>query len=501
MLPILLALTLGQLKVQQDGGTVTPLNYSATTVNCVGPNVLCTFSGGKWILSAATQSQDGGPTAPIDAQYWTGAADGTLTAEKNLGALGTGLVKNTSGVPSQYAGTSCTNQFPRSLNNSGAATCASVSMTADVTGTLPEANGGTGTTALTCNSGQALTSDGTTYSCTGTFAAGGSSPQVQYNNSGILGGMSKVESSAGNLSLLPLATHPSAVTDRAQVYAFLMDAGWPALPVTLDNMMGTPLPMGLIGSGSYAPPYGNILPSWLAVCHLPDSWGTSSFAMNTGSSTAMAVATAGSFQGIGYDAGTWYGSQRWVTGTSATGSNSVVEAREGTKYMNLGNGSAHRGGFIWWSRVSIQTVSGAERYFFGLATVTTALTAASQPSAYSNTIYFGCDTTDSNLNICSNGVGGSATCASLGSSYPCKTAGAGYDMWLAAAPGGSQVLYYVHRLPAPDDSHNDVSIAGKITSSLPQAWEQLVTHLLVNNAATGVGLRLSIAGTCHWDNW
>jgi hypothetical protein len=38
--------------------------------------------------------------APTDAQYWVGAADATLSAEKNLGVLSTGLVKNTAGVPS-----------------------------------------------------------------------------------------------------------------------------------------------------------------------------------------------------------------------------------------------------------------------------------------------------------------------------------------------------------------------------------------------------------------
>lgn len=46
-------------------------------------------------------------------------------------------------APTVYAGTSCTNQFPRSLNASGVATCATVSLTTDVTGTLPIANGGT----------------------------------------------------------------------------------------------------------------------------------------------------------------------------------------------------------------------------------------------------------------------------------------------------------------------------------------------------------------------
>lgn len=38
--------------------------------------------------------------APSDARYWVGAASASLSAEHNLGALATGLVKNTAGTPS-----------------------------------------------------------------------------------------------------------------------------------------------------------------------------------------------------------------------------------------------------------------------------------------------------------------------------------------------------------------------------------------------------------------
>ena len=87
-----------------------------------GLNLYMSCSGGAY-SAFATGS---GTAAPSNAQYWTGAADGTLSAEKNLGVLSTGLVLNTAGVPTAYAGTACTNQFPRSLDASGAATCASV---------------------------------------------------------------------------------------------------------------------------------------------------------------------------------------------------------------------------------------------------------------------------------------------------------------------------------------------------------------------------------------
>src|SRR3989344_2054430 len=46
----------------------------------------------------------------------------------------------TGGATTAYAGTSCSNQFVRSLSALGAATCATVSLTADVTGDLPFAN-------------------------------------------------------------------------------------------------------------------------------------------------------------------------------------------------------------------------------------------------------------------------------------------------------------------------------------------------------------------------
>lgn len=102
----------------------------------------------------------GGGGAPTDAKYIVQTADATLSAEQAMGALGTGLVINTTttGIQSIYAGATCTNQFVRVLSASGAATCASIAnaditnttidLTTKVTGTLPVGNGGTGITSL-----------------------------------------------------------------------------------------------------------------------------------------------------------------------------------------------------------------------------------------------------------------------------------------------------------------------------------------------------------------
>jgi len=96
-------------------------------------------------------------SAPDSATYITQTADATLSAEQAMGALGTGISINTTttGVQSIYAGTSCTNQFPRSLDASGAATCATV-VDADVDDGITVTNylllsGGTLTGELTAD--------------------------------------------------------------------------------------------------------------------------------------------------------------------------------------------------------------------------------------------------------------------------------------------------------------------------------------------------------------
>lgn len=95
------------------------------------------------------------PAAPTDISgegYWVKTASGNLSNEVAMGALGTGLVNTTTtGIPTIYAGNTCTNQFPRSDNASGAWTCASVSLANDTTGTLAIGKGGTGQTTITTN--------------------------------------------------------------------------------------------------------------------------------------------------------------------------------------------------------------------------------------------------------------------------------------------------------------------------------------------------------------
>lgn len=142
-------------------------------------NAVLSYDGATW------NAVGGGGGAPTTAQYWVGAADATLSAEHNLGALSTGLVINTTGTPSAFTGTSCTNQFPRSLSASGAATCASVDLSGDTATTaLPTSKGGTGTDTTVAAANRVFVTTGADYvvkalpACTDT---GGN--HINYNGS------------------------------------------------------------------------------------------------------------------------------------------------------------------------------------------------------------------------------------------------------------------------------------------------------------------------------
>lgn len=145
VLVALLALGLPASALELRGFPSSPIFSTTTYPGRTAPPVSLAGQGAWYFDSTSNTFQassnagayvtmvGSGGNAPADAKYITQAVHAGLSAEQSLGALTTGLTLNTvaasTGVLSAYGGTSCTNQFPRSLDASGVATCATVANT------------------------------------------------------------------------------------------------------------------------------------------------------------------------------------------------------------------------------------------------------------------------------------------------------------------------------------------------------------------------------------
>lgn len=185
---------------QNTTGTAAALTANGT--NCAAGN----YARG---VDAAGNAEDctaagGGGGAPTNAEYWTGAADATLTQEKNLGALGTGLVVNTAGVPSIYAGSICTTpQFSRGMLADTTTSCSQPGFS-EIAGTVSDAQVPDNITITLAATATALAANGA--NCAAGQAAAG------VNASGAAEGCFAPTAAAHDLLS---ASHGDTITDTA----------------------------------------------------------------------------------------------------------------------------------------------------------------------------------------------------------------------------------------------------------------------------------------------
>lgn len=161
---------------------------------------VATDASGVFFCDSNPGGGGGGGGAPVDATYITRTANTTLTSEFAMGTLASGLVHNTTttGTPTIYAGTACTNQFVRSLNSSGTATCASVVLGTDTTGNYAGSSSpGGAATDLACSNCVALGPE-TTGGYAGSSSEGGSATSAVQLDDGDYGDIS---SASGVLSI------------------------------------------------------------------------------------------------------------------------------------------------------------------------------------------------------------------------------------------------------------------------------------------------------------
>lgn len=301
----------------------------------------------------------------------------------------------------------------------------------------------------------------------------------------------------GQVALAVQYAHPPAPTGGIDLlYAFGFDAGQPPLVMTKDNYFSNPIPIGLWSAYTF---YSNS--AWQVSCSFPQGFGNATI-NTTNASGGATVSTAGSGTGSAWATTNLYTrsrNYRVVTGSVSTNVNAGVAMTGGQQGMWRGI-NAGEGGFLFWARVAMDTVTTQQKAFFGLVNRTTIITSTAEPSSFANTLYFGHDSAGgaaANLSICSNDGTGTAACTTLGASFPSTTAGAMYDMWFAARPGASTIEWYILRLDSA------AVASGQLTTELPVNTVQLNWNLLLNSGATGGGANVAIGfmGACAGYNY
>lgn len=333
-----------------------------------------------------------------------------------------------------------------------------------------------------------LTCSAVSYSqLSGSPIAGGSSPQMQYNNSGVLGGTTKAVSNDGaHIDLVHESSMPSAPSTDTRTANYWPASGFPGQILQVDPAMTSPLPLSANVGDIQMFFHTNGFQYNCLYYNLGDRGATAYVAQ--GSAAALGNG-GGSTTSVNWDAGSWVGRQLSTTKTIST-ANSFAGWEDPNKHAWRGN-TALSGGFWYKSRQCIGTQA-PSRVFIGFSSAggitanAAPYTSTSEASSCTDCVYVGADGPDTNLSLCTNDNGGTASCTTLGSNFP-KTSGC-YDITFTAPPNGSDIHMAIDRL---DSAANTT---GSVNTNLPGNYVPLQYNSVVENTDGGTAVALQLMG-------
>jgi hypothetical protein len=175
--------------------------------------------------------------------------------------------------------------------------------------------------------------------------------------------------------------------------------------------------------------------------------------------------------------------------TSAATANAASEVRTlvANGYRGEVFGAAAAGGFFMTTRFGVETVVANQRVAVGLFSTVSAIPTTQIPSALTNCIFAGWDSTDTNLQIMHNDATGNCTKINLGASFPANLPAAMYELALFCPPNGDAVGYRVVRLDT------GATAEGTITTDLMPKQTLLYWHAYANNGGTAAAVVLGIS--------
>lgn len=312
----------------------------------------------------------------------------------------------------------------------------------------------------------------------GSGSPGGSSGQLQWNNAAAFDGTARVTTDGNDLMLSGQTSVPTGVAGKLTPLAYGLFG--PAMPAWAQGDLGfswSALPGPADAIHAY---WGCTLPHWASTILVPSGGATSP--STTPASTSVAWAAT--------DAKTrapWIGQ---VTAAAINTTGSVLPAAG----MWRGNAAGLGGFWVHGATAVAGAPPSGQRMFFGLATTT--ISAAADPSAALNTVGFACDTGATTLSVISNDNAGAATVAkALGASFPCTTAGIGYDWWLWATPNASTINWAIREIVG------GATDSGTISTDLPLATVFLSWLQWINTGpTTATAASLHVGPVCFVAN-
>lgn len=229
-------------------------------------------------------------------------------------------------------------------------------------------------------------------------------------------------------------------------------------------------------------------PSGIDTALQPAIWsnGVAWWTPNTGTTAATPIGvpwTVAATQAHPAIAGTNFHTQiRRATFTTSTTAGNTAGVRASMACCLRGS-VAKVGGFFFFARVGFVTVSGTYRFWTGLSALTGAL--AGEPSAQADTVAFGKDGTDTNLQLIFHD-GTAATKVNLGVAPAVDHV---YDVYLFCAPNSTSITAFVQR------QNDDLILANNTvhTANLPRNTALLVPRAEVSNGTTAAAASLSLA--------
>jgi hypothetical protein len=332
---------------------------------------------------------------------------------------------------------------------------------------------------------------------------GGANAEVQYNKAGTFGGIANVTSDGTHERYAPEYAEVAPPDGGSLEYDFAQQASMPQTQVRIDSVLALPTPWSFLTPGEGAV-YST--PDMVHMeCHFPDgtAGGGGNLLVNVGTNTN--TNQFGATGGIsGWDAGSNIRKHRHAFHALGSTVNTWTGITETTSQEPL----VMSLGFVAWERWSPLIWDGKTAWamYMGWGDTSGAPSGTVQPSAQTNTFYFGCDdiAAQVNLQICSNDAAGTATCVDVGPAdggdpFTCRGVEYTFDGWFWGAPNEAVVHWLLSRTNG--SGVNPTWTGGTLASDLPQATKQLIWRGMISSGAdsgaTTAG-NVGFAGVCEW---